>query len=145
MNVPLPSLGLIGGEGRITAMNERTAPPLPPCPEKVKNARRVRLILATPGFFSGGWRPGWLTAQGGSPPGFPNVRLKLIAAAVPRSVPISGWDYAKREPKPSRLLAPAGSVYFCEAEGDASCLWLKSICGDQAARDGFGIVALGVW
>jgi CRISPR-associated protein Cmr3 len=144
-SVSLAQLGVMGGEGRIITLNEQAAPPLPSCPDAIKNGKRIRIILATPGLFPNGWRPDWLTEQWEHPSGFPQVRLKLVSASVPRAIPISGWDYAKRKPKPSRLLAPAGSVYFCEAEGDASGLWFKSICNGQAALDGFGIVTLGVW
>jgi CRISPR-associated protein Cmr3 len=143
--VPLPRWGRLGGESRIVALNPEAAPPLPSCPGSVRNSRRLRLILATPGLFDGGWRPRWLTPEGASPPGYPEIRLKLVSAAVPRATPISGWDMVEARPKPSRLLAPAGSTYFCEVEGDPSILWLKSIGDGQPARDGFGIVTLGVW
>lgn len=143
--IPLPQLSILGGESRVVALDPKAAPPLPSCPGSIINSSRVRLILVTPGHFRDGWRPSWLTPDGGSPPGQPGIRLRLVSAAVPRPIPISGWDLAARRPKPSRLLAPAGSTYFCEATGDASALWLKSICEDQAALDGFGIVTLGVW
>jgi CRISPR-associated protein Cmr3 len=144
---PLPSLALLGGEGRMVHLSEG-GPALPDCPPEIRQARRVRLILATPAAFQAGWRPEWLTKDGGSPPGCDGLRLRLVAACVPRPQPISGWklERPKPGPKASRLLAPAGSVYFCEAEGDPSVLWLNSISeSGQDARDGFGIVTLGVW
>jgi CRISPR-associated protein Cmr3 len=144
--IDLPRLGTLGGESRIVAFNLEAAPPLPACPIAVQNfSTRVRLVLATPGLFDQGWRPGWLTEEGGSHPDHPEIRLRLVSAAVPRPLPVSGWDLVAGKPKPSRLLAPAGSTFFCEVQGDASALWLKSLCHDQAARDGFGIVTLGVW
>jgi len=145
VQVSLPQLGTLGGERRLVVLDSKSAPLLPSCPSFVQSATRIRLILATPGFFNAGWRPDWLTSEGGSPPSHPEIQLKLLAAAVLRPIPVSGWDMAAAQAKPSRLLAPAGSTYFCEVEGDASALWLKSICDDQDARDGFGIVTLGVW
>ncbi|MCF6192454.1 MAG: type III-B CRISPR module-associated protein Cmr3, partial [Candidatus Hydrothermae bacterium] len=82
------------------------------------------------------------------------VRLRIIGAAVGRPVHVSGWDYKERAPKPSRRLAPSGSVYFFEIEeGDDHAVerfidevWLTPISdGEQDRRDGFGVALLGVW
>ena len=65
---------------------------------------------------------------------------------------MSGWDMAAGRPKPTRRLAPAGSVYFLErADGatfnaaDAEALWMRSI--GEAAGDGeaTGAAVPGVW
>ena len=56
-------------------------------------------------------------------------------------------------PKPTRRLAPAGSVYFLELTGadDAigrfvDAVWLQAISDDeQDQRDGFGLALLGAW
>ena len=90
--------------------------------------------------------PGWRSTL--RPPETKGLELTLVAAAVPRFQPISGWDLRKdrqhRGPKPTRFLAPAGSAYFFRCQGDATQLWLKSICdSEQDRRDGFGIVLIG--
>ncbi len=144
---PLEGLGPIGGEQRLAYWSV-TSNLLPPAPGWVSKLKRIRLVLVTPAEFSGGWQPGW--SRSGSPPEAASVKLKLKAAAVPRPMPISGWDYTvggKRGQKPTRLLAPAGSVYFFEVEaGDPASLWLKSICDDEQRRgDGFGLVVVGRW
>lgn len=143
----LPAIGFLGGERRFSMLNTTPVACSPAVPEEIGKATRVRLILVTPGLFQDGWRPAWLGSGWTAVPGCPGLELRLVGAAVPRSLPISGWDLAARGPKATRLMAPAGSVYFCEARGDASALWMQSLSDidAQASRDGFGIVTLGVW
>ncbi len=131
------------------------------CPAPVaaalENAPHVRLMLATPAIFSGGWKPGWLNERlEGSPPGS-GVALRLRGACLDRWRPISGWsleplpDSRKPGPKPVRRLVPAGGVYFFETlagdpAGLARNLWLRSVCDDpQDRRDGFGLALWGLW
>lgn len=136
----------IGGEGR-TALWSEDAVDWPVAPGALAGKKFIRLILVTPGAFDAGWRPGWL--NGDEIPGHPGLRLQLMAAAVPKPLPVSGWNLLanKRLPKASRLLAPAGSVYFCEVlQGDALELWLKPVSDRVQDRlDGFGIVIVGDW
>lgn len=145
------SLGAVGGERRLGAW-ESTESTLPDCPEAVRRAiqqtRRGRLILATPAHFTQGFLPTWVCEH---PSG---VKLRIVGAAVGRPVHVSGWDYKKQKPKPTRRLAPAGSVYFFEIEeGDDAALdrfinevWLRPISDDeQDRRDGFGVALLGTW
>jgi CRISPR-associated protein Cmr3 len=141
----------LGGERRLAYWSEAEIP-WPKPPEKLAATRRFRLQLITPGAFRKGWKPFWLDDRHeGSPPGFPELRLKLVAAAVQRAVPHSGWDLTKRGAhgqKPTRFLAPAGSAYFFETEHDVDArpLWLRSICdNEQDRRDGFGLVLCGGW
>ena len=153
----LDGAGLLGGEGRLAAIEAANPEMWPSCPAVVKGALaragmiefpEVRLQLATPALFSGGWRPGWLDHNdAGSPPFCPGVRLCLVSAAVPRRQAVSGWDFRTRGPKPTRWMAPAGSVYLFEViEGCASDLsdaWLAPVSDDpQDRRDGWG---LGLW
>ncbi len=144
----LDGLAPIGGEQRL-AYWSLVANLLPPPPRWVSSLKRIRLVLLTPGAFAQGWRPAW--SDTGSPPEAPSLKLKLVGAAVPRPMPISGWDYTVRgrsAQKATRFLAPAGSVYFFEIKngGDPAGLWLKSICDDeQSRRDGFGLVLVGAW
>lgn len=135
-----------GGERRIAMLEEGDAG-IWQCPEGILKSLRetthIRLVLATPAIFSAGWKPTWLENQG----------LTLVAAAVKRREPVSGWDYASnpRGPKPVRWMVPAGSVFFftCEqgmAEGIASSLWLKPVSdADQDRSDGYGLALWGKW
>lgn len=115
---------------------------------------RVRLVLATPGLFREGWKPGWLEAAGTGalhlPRGLAKVRLRLVAAAVGRREAISGWSLRENRPKPVRWAVPAGSVYFFEVEeGKPSHLlesWLRPVSDAEVDRkDGFGLALWGVW
>jgi CRISPR-associated protein Cmr3 len=135
----------LGGERRL-AVVQRSAKQLFDCPADIRHsldgAKRIRLILATPALFSGGWRPGWSERAG--------VKLKLVAACVGRREPVSGWNPFKGgSPKPVRWMAPAGSVYFFEAEGPTEKLvdlWLQPVSdNEQDCRDGFGLALWGTW
>lgn len=153
---PLAGLAPFGGEGRLATVEELERFDPLPCPpaltETLRQAAWVRMLLVTPGCFAGGWKPGWLDERlAGSPPGAPEVSLRLAAAAVPRREAVSGWDYAKRRPKPTRWLAPAGSVYFFEVTGGtpaalAGEAWLAPVSdADQDRRDGYGLALWGGW
>ena len=78
---------------------------------------------------------------------------EAAAIAVRRPQVVSGWDLAVGKPKPSRRLAPAGTVFFLSVQGDESALdawiehtWMQCISDDdQDRRDGFGLAVLGTW
>jgi CRISPR-associated protein Cmr3 len=148
---PLEPLAPLGGERRLGFWSEPNLT-WPSPPAGLSSIRRFRLQLITPAAFNHGWKPDWLNENyEGSPPGLEELKMRLIAAAVPRAVAHSGWDLTKggsRGQKPSRFLAPAGSVYFFEAEHevDVRPLWLRSISDrEQDRRDGFGVVLCGGW
>lgn len=143
------SLGFLGGERRVAQWRKSDAQ-LPGCPEAVRKhivaEKACRLILLTPAHFEAGWQPEWvLTACGAT--------AHVVAASVPRAQTVSGWDYKDRKPKPTRRLAPAGSVFYLKLEGDEKALqtfvdqvWMQNVSdGDQDRRDGFGLAALGTW
>ncbi len=145
-----PGVAPIGGERRLAIWRESTAeaiewPVMPPSLNGRVRNKLIRVVLATPAYFEGGWKPAW--CQTGIPPGTKDLTLKLVAAAVPRFQPASGWDLRVGKngaPKATRFLTPAGSVYFFEATGDVSQLWLHSISdGEQDQKDGYGIVVVG--
>ena len=128
--------------------------------EKVVQNRACRLILLTPAHFSEGFLPTSLKAAS------PGVGVNVRAVAMNRPQVVSGWDLDRRHgvrkegrPKPTRRLAPAGSVYFLEfdAVSDAALrswierVWLRSVSDDdseqdrdQTRLDGFGLAILGV-
>src|SRR5205085_10358331 len=59
----------VGGEQRLAEWRaDSSLAPGWRCPAAVRSAlqkqpRGVRMVLATPAFFNGGWRPGWLDAD----------------------------------------------------------------------------------
>ena len=145
-----PDWGFVGGERRM-AHWRRSNKTWPVCPDEVrvaiKKTRRARLILLTPAIFEQGFLPSWVLKS------VPGVDALVKAAAVNRYQTVSGWDYEKQSPKPTRRLAPAGSVYFIELDGDddaidrfVDAVWMHNISDDPQDRlDGFGLAVLGVW
>lgn len=147
----LPNNGSLrlGGDGRAAALHPCDAPPPTADHAAIAAARRCRIVLSTPGIFADGWRLPGVDAQGRFALG--GVRGKLVCAAVPRFEAISGWDLARREPKPAQRVAPAGSVYWLDeldATPDAlgklaaAGLWDEA-CEDAARRaEGFNRLTL---
>jgi len=143
--------GFLGGERRVVNWR-RVDDALPECPLEVRKSlletpHTCRLILTTPAYFEDGYMPHWFTE-------FFGFQVEVISAIVSRYQTISGWDYQARHPKPTRRLAPAGSVYylklFPEEGGDIDSFidktWLMPISDDiQSRLDGFGIAVLGTW
>jgi len=154
---PLPA-GLVhlGGERRLARLHpeQESAWPKPPDNwfQDIHNARALTLTLITPGAFAAGYRPGWLdeTLTGESPIA-PGVRLQLIAAAVERWQPHSGWDLARQEARPTRKLVGAGATYWFRLLDTPSVealapLWLASVCDlEQDRRDGYGLALPAPW
>ena len=145
-----PGPDFLGGERRIVAWQtlENDLPALPgEIEDRLAATGHCRLVLATPGIFEKGYLPTWLYNA------TPGVKVTTIAAATARPQAVSGWDYKKKQAKPSRWMTPAGAVYFLRVEGDESArrafarrIWLQAISDEeQDRRDGFGIALLGTW
>lgn len=124
-------------------------------PEELTNrmadAERICMYVATPAIFAGGWLPRWLNNDQytGNIPGT-SLFVRLRGATIGRWQAVSGWSYELRGPKPIRRLVPAGSVYFFEVlKGDPTVLrelWLQSLSDEVSdAYDGFGLTCWGVW
>jgi CRISPR-associated protein Cmr3 len=164
-------LAPLGGDRRLARWRQAPGdwPALPqPILRSIVETRRARLVLLTPAAFTRGALPGWHRQ---AIPDTNEVRVRVRCACVGRAEVVSGWDLRAQNPgqgargraKPTRRLAPAGSVYFVELEGgDEAALaawcravWFESISdvwtragGEedrQARRDGFGLCALGTW
>jgi len=152
-----PGLGPAGGKRRLVRWRPSGEVALPEVPswliEHVERARtdtplRLRVVLVTPAIFEQGYRP-----QPGASPLLPaGGGARLLAAVVPRPLTISGWDFARRCPKPTRRVVEAGSVYWVELGGDAAAriawvesIWMRNVSDDaQDRRDGFGLAVVGV-
>jgi CRISPR-associated protein Cmr3 len=159
------SLMYLGGESRFAAFENLEQgllpawgdlPVLQDIAKSILKTRACRVVLLTPAYFRHGWKPEFLLE-----PRF-GVTPRLKAAVVGKSQTISGWDYALQKPKPTRRLAPAGSVYYLSLEGDDAAIatwlkqhWFTNISDEQAAltnispfaarQDGFGLCAIGTW
>jgi CRISPR-associated protein Cmr3 len=140
-------LGFLGGERRI-ARWQQVDDAVPVCPDNIRQDilrdGACRLVLVTSAYFEKGYLPDWVLETYGA---------ELFGAAVHRYQTISGWDYDVGKPKPTRRLAPAGSVYFLKLNGEHAdihqfidAVWMQTISdGEQERRDGFGLAALGTW
>lgn len=146
----------LGGERRLARLHPEpeTAWPTPPATwfQDIHTAGGLTLTLLTPGVFQAGYRPGWLDATlTGEPPIAPGVRLQLVAAAVERWQPHSGWDLLKKEPRPTRKLVGAGATYWFRlleptTPEALAPLWLASLCDhEQDRRDGFALALPAPW
>lgn len=147
----LPETGLLrlGGDGRAATLAEMQAPPLQTPIEQIRQTRRFKLVLTSPGLFPAGWLP----------PDLPTgLRARLVCAAVPRFEVISGWPLAPLPPntpapKVAQRAAPTGSVYWYEdldgdpdklAEWVAGGLWRDNV--DKSRRaEGYNNAWLAAW
>ena len=141
--------GHLGGERRVVYW-KKSKDSLPECPQAIKQKiieqKHCRLLMVTPAFFIEGYLPTYLRTAFG-------MKISVQNVACSRYQTISGWDYEKHQPKPTRRLVPAGAVYFLELEGSdveiekfVDDIWLAPISDDeQARRDGFGLALLGTW
>lgn len=153
---PRPGVAHMGGEKRVVVWRKADTA-LPGCPEqlvaKVQQTKMCRVILLTPAYFAQGFRPTWLLQE--------RVRVQptLRAIAVQRPQVVSGWDFEHGRAKPTRRLAPAGTVLFLQLDGAATAIeewiaqtWMQCVSDDsetgdaeQFRRDGFGLAVVGTW
>lgn len=141
-----------GGERRLSTWR-KSQTELPPCPKELEDAIIVtpycRLFLLTPAWFRLGYRPEWLQEEAARS----GITLELKAIAVQRPRVVSGWDLDLGHPKPSRHLAPAGTVLFLSLQGQPAArkewirsTWMQCISDkDEDRTDGFGLAVLGTW
>ena len=115
----------LGGEGRQVRVHATEGAHSWPFVPPDSGCGRL-VLLTTPGPFDG-WRP----------PG-----LRPVAASVPGSLGVSGWDLARGGPKPNRFMVPAGAVYFL-APGDGPPS--EGLVAVDDAQAGWGDFALGNW
>jgi CRISPR-associated protein Cmr3 len=122
----------LGGEGRRVRIEQQV--PVFDWPRPTAEGKPL-LLLTTPALFSGRWRPAGLNSN-------------LVAAAVPGALAVSGWDLARRGPKPTRFAVPAGSVFFLDRIPDnlspASLSDIDQRDGDEPLQ-GWGCYLKGAW
>ncbi len=144
-----------GGERRMVSWRKSTTQ-LPSCPKEVQNTvaekKACRVILLTPACFKEGYYPTKLTESRNG------VTPKIEAIAIQRPQIVSGWDLAVRGPKPTRRLAPTGTVLFLSLRGSDEDIkswvadtWMRCVSDedqdnkDQYNKDGFGLAVVGMW
>lgn len=153
--VPPIKLAPLGGERRLAHWHNVPATTVSPYDQatidviakKIGQTKACRVILLTPAMFEKGYRPTWLCCE------VDGVQPKLAAIAIKRAQVISGWDLAARGAKPTRRLAPAGTVFFLSLVGEKPAIeawvrhhWMSCVSdADQDRRDGFGLAVLGAW
>ncbi len=123
-----------GGEGRRVRVHSLERPF--PWPEQApaRRGEKPLVLLITPGLFRESWKPAALNGR-------------LVAAAVPGSVAVSGWDLARGGPKPNRFAAQAGSVYFLDQFPNNDLTLLPDSLADRPddQAQGWGCYLKGVW
>lgn len=132
--------GSLGGERRMASVYPiQDAVPLT-CPELGADEEIIRVVLLTPAIFEAGYCPGAAGLGEG---------VEVVAAATDRFQAVSGWSFERPQgPKPTRYMAPAGSVFWLSIPGGAAA-WatarhLTCISDDPQDRlDGFGLIAIG--
>lgn len=131
-HVPDQGLLRLGGDGHAASITAASLHWPEPDYNAIAAAGRCRLVLTSPGLFTGGWLPNGCTKNGSGDIRFDlhGVTGKLVAASVARSEIVSGWDLARWQPKPAQRIAPSGSVYWLD-ELKASADALRKL-----ARDG---------
>ena len=137
----------LGGERRLAVWKEET-PPLPEPPEGLLQLllehQAARVIFLTPAAFELGYLPKDNQLHGAS----------VQAVALGRAQTVSGWDLERHQPKPSRRLVPAGSVYYvrfagwnqAQVEDWLQKVWWQNLSDDAQDRlDGYGLAVVGSW
>lgn len=118
----------------------------------IARAGRCRIVLTAPGLFPEGWRLPGSAGQGRF--SLHGVTGRVVAAAVPRAEIVSGFDIARRRPKPAQRVAPTGSVYWLDglsATPDAldklvtHGLWSEPCEDEQRRAEGFNRIAIAAW
>ncbi len=126
----------LGGEARTA--HYRAVDYQPTSPQIQGN---LKVVLLTPAYFEGGWQP----ANGDWSP-WVGENATLVSMAIGRPNLISGWDAAKREPKPLYHYLPAGSVFYFENATAPTIPFTDTPNGDlDNGKLGFGAVAVGTW
>jgi len=140
----------LGAEGRLATWHRTPNLALPAV--AAQKAKGLLLVLLTPALFKEGWLPDglvWAEENGQTVwRGVLNgVQLKLICSVVGKPVREGGWDMVNHCPRPLQSLAPAGSCYFCEVDGDLQAAQ-HALHGVQIGLEteyGRGQIAAGYW
>ncbi|MBM4092743.1 MAG: type III-B CRISPR module-associated protein Cmr3 [Planctomycetes bacterium] len=119
-----------GGEGRRVRLTVLNQPYSWPDHTPTEHRQKPLVLLTTPALFDRRWQPASLAGR-------------LVAAAVPGAVAVSGWDLARGGPKPNRFAVMAGSTYFLDLPLNP---WPETLSdSDPDQQQGWGCFIKGVW
>lgn len=147
-----------GGERRLSRLYPLTTRLSQDSANAIPASSGLKVTLLTPAIFTQGSLPGWLNAidtnqtthlEGVIPD--TDVKVRLVAQAIERWQPISGFDLKAWKPKVMRKSVAAGSVFWFEViSGNAASLsaslWMHAISDLKQDRlDGFGLISATPW
>jgi CRISPR-associated protein Cmr3 len=105
---------------------------------------KIKVVLMTPAYFSGGWKPennDWASVLG-----FP---ADLVSASLGKPLFLGGFDVANGKERAIHTFVPPGSVFYFEAEEEIDALlkpFTESITPDMPLdRLGYGQAFLAHW
>lgn len=106
----------LGGEGKAVHYHKIDTGILEELTYGIDLQKYFSVTLLSPAIFKNGWYPGWITkTENGQWIGdYHGVKVRLVAAANSRPIPISGFDMKHKRPKPMHYAVAAGSVYYFE-------------------------------
>lgn len=147
-NFPPEGLLRLGGDHR-SAFYRQSSFSLPDrekVKNKINNTGQFKIVLLTPAIFEKGWLPNWIDAESGMGT-IHNITLKLISAALGKSVHIGGFNLVKKTPKDMKKAVSVGSVFYFQLKKGGidevfNTFWLKSISTEKQ-NEGFGITIIG--
>ena len=142
----------LGGEGRFASVDAWYAPSLPQVTMS-GNARGLLLMLCTAADFNGNWLPPGFEEQTDAQGArvwcgeIAGNRLTLRCAVIGKAQREGGWDLHKHRSRAALSLIPAGSVYFCETDGDLlqTAQQLNGLKIGNETELGRGELAVGYW
>ncbi len=146
LNIPPSGIIRMGAEGKTVQYHSLEKPFDIPLPEISRPL--LKLFLATPAQFEGGWRPAWLPADG-SWGNWQGRKVRLLAAAVDKPLAAGGFDLETGTPKPMYKAVAAGSVYYLQtasaedARHIASKIHGTCISEYGKSQEGFGLCYVG--
>ncbi|MBL3529332.1 MAG: type III-B CRISPR module-associated protein Cmr3 [gamma proteobacterium endosymbiont of Lamellibrachia anaximandri] len=153
-SLQLPPVVRLGGESRLASLDVTEEESiLPDLPKPNEHTRGIILyLLADARFDNNNWLPQNFTKNSEGPVHYwtgeiKGIGLKVISAVLGKSRRVGGWDLLNDQPKEVTSLIPAGSLYYCEVEGDLNRA-LKALHGAQIGEDntlGRGLLAAGLW
>jgi len=139
----------LGGEGKAAYYHEIDTAILRDLAYEIDVQKHFSVTLLSPAIFKNGWCPGWLsnTEEGQWIGKYNGVKVRLVAAACSRPVPISGFDMKRKLPKPMYYAAAAGSVYYFELldgspEAVLSAFHMRNI-SELQQEEGLGYALVG--
>lgn len=97
---------------------------------------RYTVVLLAPAELKDGWR-----RPGGALPNLPGC---VVSAVVDRPDRIGGWNALGEGSAATQACAPAGSVWFMEAEADER-LPAEPVGIGERTKEGFGLALIGRW